>query len=176
VSIHFNSGAKDQKGNGKTTGVEVLVKSLTTDANDYAKRVCKTVSELGFKNRGVKVRNDLYYLNNCKNTAILVECCFVDDKDDCDLYNAELMANAIVEGITGSRVVTENDHPVYSTKVIKVKTKEEMNIRKGPGVLYAKVGVAPIGVYSIIEQSGTWGKLLSGAGWINISYKYASRV
>lgn len=29
----------------------------------------------------------------------MIECCFVDDKDDADLYNADQMANAIVSGI-----------------------------------------------------------------------------
>ena len=36
--------------------------------------------------------------------AMLVECCFVDDKDDQKIYNAEKMANAIVKGITGLEV------------------------------------------------------------------------
>ena len=104
VSIHFNSGAGDKKGNGKTTGVEVLVYSLTKDVETVAKRVCKNVSKLGFTNRGVKVRPDLYVLRNTKNTAFLVECCFVDDKDDTKKYNAKKMAKAIVEGILGEEI------------------------------------------------------------------------
>lgn len=104
VSIHFNSGAKDKKGNGKTTGVEVLVYSLTKDVKTVADRICKKVAALGFANRGVKARPDLYVLRNTKNTAFLVECCFVDDMDDVSLYNEKAMAKAIVEGITGSKI------------------------------------------------------------------------
>lgn len=60
----------------------------------------------------------------------------------------------------------------------KVRLKEEMNIRKGAGTIYAKVGVAPKGVYTITETNllKTWGKLKSGAGWVNISAKYAERL
>ena len=104
VSIHFNSGAADQKGNGKTTGAEVLLYSNASRAYTYAEKVCKAIAALGFKNRGLKYRPDLYVLKNTKAPAMLVECCFVDDKDDVQLYNYEDMASAIVYGITGQRV------------------------------------------------------------------------
>ena len=35
---------------------------------------------------------------------MLVECCFVDDRDDVQLYDCQKMAEAIVYGITGQRV------------------------------------------------------------------------
>lgn len=99
VSIHLNSGANDKKGDGKTTGVEVLVYSEYSQAKPYAERVCKNVSALGFRNRGVKVRKDLSFLKRTNSPAMLIECCFVDDKDDADLYNHRKMAEAIVKGI-----------------------------------------------------------------------------
>lgn len=104
VSIHFNSGAKDKSGNGKTTGVEVLVYSASSKANPFAEKVCKAVSSLGFKNRGIKYRSDLAVLKNTKAPSMLVECCFVDDKDDVQLYHCQEMAEAIVLGITGQRM------------------------------------------------------------------------
>ena len=82
VSIHLNCGAGDKKGNGKTTGVEVYIASENSKAKEKATRICKEIAKLGFKNRGVKVRKDLYVLNHTKAPALLVECCFVDDKDD----------------------------------------------------------------------------------------------
>lgn len=69
-----------------------------------------------------------------------------------------------------------NDFFGISDGSFKVRLKEEMNIRKGASTLYAKVGVAKPGVYTIVETKGNWGKLKSGAGWINISAKYAERV
>ncbi len=104
VSIHFNAGAKDSAGNGKTTGVEVLVYSASSKAGSYAEKVCAAVAVLGFRNRGVKVRTDLRFLKQSKAPAMLVECCFVDDRDDVQLYDCQKMAEAIVYGITGQRV------------------------------------------------------------------------
>lgn len=104
VSIHFNSGAKDTAGNGKTTGTEVLLYSNASRAYDYAERTCVGFEKLGFKNRGIKFRPELYILKHTKAPAMLVECCFVDDKDDVQLYDYKSAAAAIVYGITGCKV------------------------------------------------------------------------
>lgn len=101
ISIHFNAGATDKKGNGKTTGTEVLIYSTGSKAKSYAEKVAKSIASLGFKNRGVKVRDNLYYLHRTNSPAMLIECCFVDDKDDAKLYNYKKMAAAIVKGILG---------------------------------------------------------------------------
>lgn len=104
VSIHFNSGAGDQCGNGKTTGVEAYVYSASGAAKPYAERVCAEIAALGFRNRGVKYSTNLYVLKHTVSPAVLVECCFVDDKDDVELYDYRKMAAAIVKGITGQVV------------------------------------------------------------------------
>ncbi len=101
VSIHFNAGAKDTSGNGTTTGTEVLLYNKTTKAYTYAEKVCNEISKLGYKNRGVKVNQGLYFLNNTKSPAMLIECCFVDDADDVKLYSADKMAKAIAKAIVG---------------------------------------------------------------------------
>lgn len=101
VSIHLNSGAADKKGNGKTTGTEVLIYRENSKAKPYAERTAKAIAELGFKNRGVKIRDNLYFLHRTNSPAMLIECCFVDDKDDVKLYNYREMAAAIVDGILG---------------------------------------------------------------------------
>ena len=52
-----------------------------------------------------------------------------------------------------------------------------LNIRKGPGTEYDIVGaIKDHGKYTIVETKGNWGKLKSGAGWINCSDKYCKRV
>lgn len=104
VSIHFNAGKNDPDGDGQTTGVEVLVYSMTSAAVPYATAVCEAISALGYKNRGVKVRSELAVLRKTTAPAMLVECCFVDDADDVALYDADKMATAIVQGITGQTV------------------------------------------------------------------------
>lgn len=100
ISIHFNAGA-NKLANNATTGTEVYVYSAASKAKDTAQRIVNNISGLGFRNRGVKYSNTLYFLKKTKNPAILVECCFVDDPDDAALYRTDKMAQAIVEGITG---------------------------------------------------------------------------
>lgn len=104
VSIHFNAGAGDKSGNGKTTGTEVLVYSNASKAYEAAENVCKAIAALGFRNRGLQYRPGLAVLKNTKSPAMLIECCFVDDKDDVQLYDYRSMASAIVYGITGQQV------------------------------------------------------------------------
>lgn len=99
LSIHFNAYKKEQKADGKTKGVEVLTYNKDTKTIKLAKEICSQITKLGFTNRGVKQRPDLYYLRNTKDRALLIECCFVDDRDDTKLYNADKMAKAIATAI-----------------------------------------------------------------------------
>lgn len=47
----------------------------------------------------------------------------------------------------------------------------DLNIRKGPGTEYARTGqFTGKGVFTIVEVSGDWGRLKSGAGWISLNY------
>lgn len=96
VSIHFNAGG------GR--GTEVYVYSSTSKANPFAKAIQSAICGLGYKNRGVKIRTDLYVLKRTSAPALLIECCFVDSMDDVNQYNAKAMATAIVKGITGQTV------------------------------------------------------------------------
>ncbi len=101
ISIHFNSGRNDKKGDGRTGGTEVLLTGNVADKGDIAKRICNQMAKLGFTNRGVKTRTDLYFLNHTKAPALLVEVCFVDDRDDYMLYKADRMdvARAVAQAV-----------------------------------------------------------------------------
>lgn len=112
ISIHFNAGANNKSGNGVTTGTEVLIYNLNdSKTKAVAQSIANEISALGFRNRGVKQRQDLYVLRKTKAKAMLIECCFVDDKDDVNLYNTKKMASAIVKGLTG-QVYVEDTKPV----------------------------------------------------------------
>ena len=108
VSIHFNAGAQAEA-DGKTTGTEVLVYNNTSRAVPWAQQIADSIAALGYRNRGVKERQNLYVLKHTKAPALLVECCFVDDPEDVSLYNADRMAAAIVAGITGQAAETTAD-------------------------------------------------------------------
>ena len=50
-------------------------------------------------------------------------------------------------------------------------TLNPLNIRKGPSASTTLVGlIRDKGVYTIVETQNGWGKLKSGAGWINLYY------
>ena len=82
ISIHFNSGRNDKKGDGKVGGFEVWAFDYSGKKKAIAQRCCKAMEKLGFTNRGLKTSNSLYYLKHTKAPALLFEICFVDDKDD----------------------------------------------------------------------------------------------
>lgn len=105
VSIHFNSCVNDQKGNGYTTGTEVLIYSTSSKSKPYADRIVKNISDIGLKNRGVKT-SGVYVLKHTKAPALLIETCFIDDKDDMDVYlkNVRRVAKGIVEGILNKTI------------------------------------------------------------------------
>jgi N-acetylmuramoyl-L-alanine amidase len=99
VSIHFNAFKKDYHIDGVTKGVEVCIYTKNSKAKDEAERICKEISKLGYHNRGISIRDDLYVLKETNAPALLVECCFVDDADDVKLYSYHAMAKAICKGI-----------------------------------------------------------------------------
>ena len=78
--------------------------------------------------------------------------------------------------ISGGSASTSTGTSTSSLGVYKVIV-DELNIRQGPGTSYPVVGVVHKGeAYTIVKMSGSWGKLKSGAGWINCSSKYCTKV
>lgn len=112
ISIHFNAYKKSSK-DGKTKGVEVWVYDEDTECYELAKEVCKAIASKGFTNRGVKVSKSLAFLKNTEKPSMLIEVCFVDDKDDTDLYNkigADTIGKVIAETIA-RKEVPKNSKP-----------------------------------------------------------------
>lgn len=175
VSVHLNSGAGDQKGNGKTTGAEVLIAASDSKAKAAAERTVKEIASLGFKNRGIKTRPDLYVLKHTKAPAMLIESCFVDDKDDAKLFNAKKIAQAIAKGITGKETQKETKpaaakaESATKNKKVKVTAKSGLNCRKGPGASYGVVCTYAHGKeLTISEEKNGWGK--TSKGWVSLKY------
>ena len=93
--------------NGTAEGCEVLYYSNTGKV--YAKKVVNEIAKLGYKNRGAKFRDNLYVLKKTNAPAIIIEPFFIDNKSDCNRYNADKLARAIVKGITGQEIKDTND-------------------------------------------------------------------
>lgn len=157
VSIHFNAGVGDTTGNGKTTGVEVLVYSDASKAKPYAEKVCAAIVELGFRNRGVKTNSKLYVLRKTKAPAMLVECCFVDDADDVALYDYKSMAEAIVYGITGQKY----EEPVNDASDDDAYLSGSETAMGDSKALYR----VQVGAYGVKDNAVTMQKRLQTAGF-----------
>lgn len=107
ISVHFNAGGG--------TGVEVL----TYKSNILGSKMSKSIaSVLGLKDRGNKVRNDLFVIKNTTKPCLLLEICFVDSKADKDAYekNFDAMCIEIAETLTGLKVSTPKPVPPLLTK------------------------------------------------------------
>ncbi|WP_298840854.1 N-acetylmuramoyl-L-alanine amidase [Clostridium sp.] len=91
ISIHFNTGGGE--------GVECYVISQT--AKNYATKICNEIALLGYGNRGVKDGSHLFIVNNTIMPCVLVECAFLDSAKDMNIYNADLIANAIIKAVLG---------------------------------------------------------------------------
>lgn len=80
-----------------------------------------------------------------------------------------------VSGGSSSSGGSASSGTAYKTGTYKVNV-EELNIRKGPGTNYGTNGsIKDKGVYTITEiQNGSWGKLKSGVGWINVDKAYCT--
>lgn len=98
------------------------------------------------------------------------------------LENAKTACKAgyTVYDSNGKAVYTASGNATASTGATKTETFlvkvtiTDLNIRSGPGTSYDIKGTIAPGTYTIVETSGDWGRLKSGAGWISL--KYATKV
>ena len=100
ISIHFNKAYDSYNG---AIGSEVCVYSNF----DIAKRVVDGLGSLGFKNRGQKVRTELYELRNTKMKSMIIETCFVEATEDVALYKklgADSIGKNIAESIANKKI------------------------------------------------------------------------
>ena len=78
--------------------------------------------------------------------------------------------------ISGGSTSTSTSNSTSSLGVYRVNV-DELNVRQGPGTSYPIATVVHKGeAYTIVKMSGSWGKLKSGAGWINCSSRYCTKV
>jgi len=173
VSIHFNAYEVTTT---KPMGCEVLYVSSTGHgiADDVVKAIC-TAS--GLKSRGAKLREDLFWLNNTEEPAVLVEVCFCDAKIDCDIYRAQFVAicAAIAGALSGEEIDLPEPIPPEPPVEALFHARGRMSTFGGP----ADTGVSPsegLAFISSIEQAphlflpyqptGTTGLARRLNGWV----------
>ena len=101
VSIHLNAAE-----NKTAHGIEVLryskVGRVTRQLADTV--LAELIKATGFRNRGVKERDNLYVLKHTHMPAILCEVGFISNDEECkklfNAYTQAQIANAIATGIT----------------------------------------------------------------------------
>ena len=100
ISIHLNSARNDRVGDGKCGGVEVYIydDSAYGVAYQIAESIANTL-DIGFHGAPVKYNKGLYVLRKTRAKAVLIECCFVDDRDDVSRWNSTKCAMAIASAL-----------------------------------------------------------------------------
>ena len=99
ASIHFNKCYDNFDG---ALGAEVCVFNENGEAARRGRLILDKLSRLGFKNRGIKVRNDLGELNSTNCEAMIIEVCFVEATNDVSVYQTlgiSRIAHAIASGL-----------------------------------------------------------------------------
>lgn len=100
ISIHLNSARNDRVGDGKCGGVEVY--GYDDRIYDTAYRIAENIANtlgIGFHGSPVKYNKGLYVLRKTRAKAILIECCFVDDRDDVTRWDSTKCAMAIASAL-----------------------------------------------------------------------------
>ena len=119
VEIHHNCF------NGTAQGTEVFYYS--NKGKVYAQKITNSIAELGFYNRGAKYY-EWHVLKATKMPAVLVECCFIDNKTDVSKHNSDKIARKIVKGITGVEPV---DKPVSTPSEEKAPAGQYYRVQLG---------------------------------------------
>jgi N-acetylmuramoyl-L-alanine amidase len=110
ISVHFNAYTETSS----PMGTEVLYISQNELADDLSATIA-AVS--GLIDRGPKSRDDLYFLNNTNEPAVLIETCFVDSSADVKLYEAyfDRICSAIA-GVASGRQAPERPQVLLSVE------------------------------------------------------------
>ena len=162
IAFHFNAASTTSG----TRGTEVWYHTGSADGKSYAKKASDMLADaLGLKDRGAKATTGLYVLNHTEMTAILVEVCFVDAKGDVNAYKklgADGVAKAVADALFGKKGNASSAAKKYTA--YKVDATNGLNLRKGPGTKYARVGgIADGEVVQVESINSGWAKTRDGS-------------
>lgn len=148
--------------NGSAYGSEMEVASDSSEK--VAQLIQNEVVNLGFANRGVK-RPSLYVTRNTNMPCVLTEPFFIDNRGDCNKYNAEKLGCAIATGVlkalgnsyrpsTGGSSSISNPSPSKPTAVV---TASALNVREKKSTFSKILGVLPNGKsVEVYKVEGDW--------------------
>ena len=135
ISFHRNSSEEPNQ----YTGVETLVYDNSGIKQTMAENINGALSELGFRNLGVKARPGLVVLRRTKMPALLIETGFLNNEQDNTLYDEkqEEIARAIADAVLGTldlETVTEADRRAAETEAARpsVSTTDTVTASASP--------------------------------------------
>lgn len=135
ISFHRNSSEEPNQ----YTGVETLVYDNSGIKQTMAENINGALSELGFRNLGVKARPGLVVLRRTKMPALLIETGFLNNEQDNTLYDEkqEEIARAITDAVLGTldlETVTEADRRAAETETARpsVSTADTVTASASP--------------------------------------------
>lgn len=150
ISIHANANTGTWN---SANGIETFAYSSTSKGNAIAKLVqAELIKDTGLRDRGVKY-DSLYMTRQPSCPAILVECGFMDNKNEAQLLKsdayrrkcAKAMCKAICKyyGVTYKQQTVQSAPPKQENNINGFKpylakcTATTLNCRKGAGTSYA---------------------------------------
>ena len=101
ISVHFNASQQTNK----PMGTEVWY----VTQEQLADELSRSIASVGFKNRGPKYSDSLWFLNQTMMPSVLLEICFVDSTADAELYHKSLhkICRALAGTLSGKRSTME---------------------------------------------------------------------
>lgn len=166
AELHLNAGGG--------TGAEVLY--ISDNGRVAAERVQSKLSAI-FNSRGVKYRNDLYFLK-FKPVAVMIESFFCDNAGDCAIgADKDRLARLIAEGLTGKTIPAPVPKTLYRVQCgafrNKANAEDFRDAVAGKGFEDAYVKLVDglykvqVGAYSIRDNAVNMSTKLSAAGISN---------
>lgn len=176
-SLHLNSGRNDDNGDSKQGGVEVHINADNKGKKAVAERILSRMEGIGFKRHGtgIVINPKLYVLNHTNAPALLIEICYVDDRDDYNQYNKvgyKAVAKAIAEGIMNTTISNgikdgladqkASDGNWYYYKNGKIATDVTTVAKNVNGWWYVKNGKVDFSADTIAKNENGWWKITNG--------------
>ena len=166
LEVHFNAFKPDANGDGKNKGTEIFVPQGGKE--DVAIRIVNSVAKLGFNNKGKKSVNYsvIYHAKTSGTDAALLEVCFIDDKDDMNIYIPN--KDKIAEQIAMALIVSFN-LKLKSDNTIKAGDK--VRIKKGAKDLNTKKKFSDFvygTTYTVIKTSSSGKQIVFGLNGIAV--------
>ena len=183
ISVHHDAGVGGKSGGGTTVYYCSSKEERAKQAQALYNAVTKETKLVG--NRSTKVKNYEYYvLKNTSMPAFLIENGFMDSTSDTPIILTEDHATKTAKGLLNFLVSTFGLKKLEAKAEVKKDNSylvkvlvDNLNVRAGAGTNYKiHTVVQKDQVFTITSTSGSWGKLKSGAGWINISSKYVKKL